>query len=112
MKSCLFFFFFLQLGVDEADSAQRFQEWVSLVVHTESSSKAFTYDNTGGRVQGLYHNLKFHEHSAIEAALCKCLAWNQEITQNNLSAGLFMCICGGGKGTCTCIAKRVGPFQD
>lgn len=44
-----FFFFFLQLGVDDADSAQRFQEWVSLVVHTESSSRAFTYDNTGGR---------------------------------------------------------------
>lgn len=49
---------------------------------------------------------------AIEAAIAKYSVWTSDCTNNGLSAGLFISICGAGKGLCTCVPKKVGPFQD
>ena len=96
----------LQLVTSARDSAVRLGEWVDLIVQTESSSSAFVKDSLGGKVQGLYHNLKANEAASVEAAISMFSTWTSDCTNNGLSAGLFISICGAGKGLCQGVPKK------
>ena len=102
----------LQLGTSARDSAVRLGEWVDLVVQTASSSSAFVTDTRGQKVGGMYHNLKTNEAATIELVISMFSTWTSDCLNNDLSAGLFISICGAGKGLCTCVPKKIGPFQD
>ena len=55
-------------------------------------------------MQGLYHNLKANE---AEAAISMFSTWTSDYTNKGRSAGLFISICGAGKGVSR---KKLDPL--
>ena len=68
------------------------------------------YDCGGNRLHGCYHHLKQDQYLLMEADLTTHNHWNQQCTTANISAGFFVSIEGAGKGQCTFVNKRLGPF--
>ena len=82
-----------------------------LVNSIAAAPDACLYGIRGDRISGFYHQLKLVEQNGCESRLSGFTDLARECQQNGVSAGKFIAVAGGGRGTCLMIQKILGPFQ-
>ena len=85
--------------------------WLDNLILQYADRQSLFCDNNGVRVPGMYHGLSQLSHSQVEGRLSELSQWSTQCEAANCSAGRCVSVEGAGKGNCTYVPRKFGPFM-